>query len=264
MKRKFLFLILFSFFASYAVFSQESTSSLLTNLLKPLNSTLSTFVDDYSVITGIYSANPDVKGAASIGSFPSFRFGTHFGAIFMTNPIRFLKSIDIGGMNYDKLTNMDSFKGAKDVIGFFDKNFLPIPVTSYSLEIGLPKGFSVGSNFQVIPIGDFVNGIVPEAKTYLNGLTFWGVGANFNYTIMKEYKWFPSLSVGSGFNYNSTNIDIKAPIGSITLDASADVKADASINFSSKSDISTFYFDFTISKNFIFFQPFINLKFTQT
>jgi len=247
---------------SFNLFSEETTNQVVKEFLKPLNSTISIFVNDYSKIVGLYSANQDVKGSASIGSFPSFRVGTNFGTIFLANPLRFLRSIDFGGMNYEKLTKLETLSSAKDAIDFFDKNFLPVPVTSYTFEIGLPKGFSVGSSFQIIPIGDFIRGVSPDTQNYLNGLTFWGLGANFNYTIMKEYRWLPSISVGSGFNYNSTNFDIKMPMGNLKIDASNDLKSE--LNFSSKSDISTFYFDFTVSKTFIFFQPFVNVKFTQS
>lgn len=264
MKKIFSFSLIFLFLLGFTLYSEEN--ELLKEFLAPFNSTITQFVNDYSTFLGLYSGNPDVKGSASIGSFPSFRFGTNFGAIFMTNPIRFLKTINLGTTSYEDLINGGALGGAKDVINFFDDNFIPIPVTTYTFEVGLPKGMSVGGNFQIIPIGDFAKGVVvpyvPSIGNLLGNITYWGVGLNFNYTIMKEYKYYPSISVGGGFNYNSATFEIKAPIGNIKIDNSNDLKSD--IVFKTKGDISTFYFDFTISKNFIFFQPFLNLKFTQT
>jgi len=262
MKKKIILAVLLSFLLGIAVFSENSTNPIVQKFLEPFNVTIATFTNDYSAFVGLYSANSDVKGDASIGSFPSFRVGSSVGTIFLTNPLRFLKTINIGGMNYEKVKKLDALNSMKESITFFDENFLPIPITTHSFEIGLPKGFSVGSNFHIVPIGDFIKAVSPETQNYISSVMFWGIGVSFNYTVMKEYKWFPSISVGSAFNYSSANFDIKIPFDSLKIDSSNDLKAQ--LNFYTKSDISTFSFDFTVSKTFLFFEPFVNFKFTQS
>jgi len=262
--KKFIFVIICFLLISTALFS-DAKDDFLKDVFGSFNDIVDAFSEDYSKITGLYGSGGELKGAASIGSFPSFRFGATLGTIFFTNPIRFLKLIDFYDSDWAQIKGKIDATGMGEVVDWFDNNFLPIPVSNYHFHIGLPKGMNVGASFNVGPLGAIINAAAPQLTTSFNpDILHWGFGLNFSYTIFREYKYFPTISVGTGFNYSDSKMGfLNIPMGSLNLDESNDA-IPATVGFSSHSNNFSFYFDFSISKRFMFFQPYISLRFVQS
>lgn len=241
--------------------SADSKDEFLEDVLKSFNEVMDVFVVDYSKISGLYTTGGFVRGGATVGNFPAFRVGASVGTIFFNNPISFLKKVSFSDTSWDDIIDDDAFVEFKDTINWFDENFIPVPVTNFHFEIGLPKGLSVGTKFHVAPLGNFINLFYDQ---YLYKLFLWGIGVNFSYTLLKEYKFLPSMSINIGCQYSDIDIDINSiPVGETYLDSAND-QVDSEIGFASHFYNTSFFFDLTISKKLKIFQPYINLKFVQT
>jgi hypothetical protein len=131
-------------------------------------------------------------------------------------------------------------------------------------DIGLPKGFSIGGYFHVAaPSLLLLN--IPASSTYTDTMVWWGLGTQFHYTLLKEVKALPSISVGAGVSYNDTLLGLaNLPLGNVTLDSS-NLSIPATVGFKSHSYVTGFMLDFNISKNLGgWFEPFGGVKFTQS
>ena len=156
------------------------------------------------------------------------------------------------------------------LLSWLDDNFLPLPMAYYSFDIGLPKGFSVGMKFNYVPYGEVIKGaasgqnLSQEIKSLLPCVNVWQLGFNFNYCIIKDYKFFPSVAIGGGISYTDSRCGIDSfSIGSISYDTSND-NISTSIGFNSITNTTSFFIDFTVSKKFVFFEPFVSIKFIQS
>lgn len=258
MKKK----IIIVFIIAMVLFTAHSSveNDFLNNLFSPLNDVVDDFAEDYSVLGGVYNAGGEIRGAASIGSFPSFRVGATFGTILVTNPFGFLKQIDINDTGYSDL--ISSLGTVGDVLAWFDNYFLPMPIANYHFHIGLPAGLTVGMKFNIGPLGSIITAAAPMAEDFLHELLHWGVGGNLTYTILKEHKYYPTISVSGGVQYSQFTMAVGVPGITIAFDATNDIET--SLSFESEYNNLSLYFDFSISKKFIFFQPFISFKFIQT
>lgn len=252
---------------SFSAFSQTDQHEVFYNdMFSSFSEALIMFAEDYSVISSLYNAGGSLQGSASIGSFPSFRVGTTFNVIFFTNPVNFLKEVQIGEYGYDKIV-----ANGTAVIDWFDDNFLPLPYTSYYIEAGLPLGLTASIKFNASDLGGVVNGIVdsiPSAnsiKTFVPDLFLWGIGGDIGYTILKDFSFFPTLAVSTGGFYSSVSFALKdVNIGNVEFGGISGDSINTTMSFTSKSDISSLFFDFAISKRLLFFEPFANMKFVQT
>lgn len=244
--------------------SHASGNQVLIDMFqKSFNDSINTYINEYSLITGFYTTGGDVKGAASIGNFPSFRVGATAGIIFMNNPVNFIKKIHFSKTDWNSLQNESSLSEAAKYLNWFDQYFLPLPVNVYNFEIGLFNGFSIGGRFHVLPAGAFAR-TNEDAKKNIYEILTWGLGANFSYTILKEYNYFPSISVGAGVNYSDVFIWLdNMSVGNVYLD-STNPDIPATIGFKTHHYTTSFFFDFSISKSIKFFQPFASMKFVQT
>ena len=250
---------------STSMFADSAKDIFLNDVFQTFTDIVDTFAQDYSVITGLYTTAGEVKGSASIGEFPSFRAGASIGTIFFRNPMRFIKKIDFYGTNWTGIQDKLESEGLLSAIDWFDQNFLPIPVTNFHFHVGLPYGLTVGSRFHIAPIGGFANAIAPASvKQYAPEILLWGLGVNFTYTILKEHKNLPTIAVGFGVQYSDTKIGIYGiPIGTVNLDESNDA-IKSTVGFGAHNNNVSIYFDFSVSKRFLFFQPFFSMKFVQT
>lgn len=262
--KKNIFTFICIFLISLNLFS-DAKDDFLKDVFGSFNDIVDTFAEDYSKITGLYAAGGELKGAASIGGFPSFRFGATLGTIFFTNPIKFLKMINFYQSDWQQIKGKIDSLGMGEAVDWFDNNFLPIPVSNYHFHIGLPKGMNVGGNFNIGPIGAIIKAASPELASSFNpDILHWGFGLNFTYTILREYKYFPTISIGTGFNYSDSKMGfLNIPMGNLNLDESND-SIPAHVGFTTHSNSASFYFDFSISKRFMFFQPYLSLRFVQT
>jgi len=246
------------------LFGNAAQDHFFNNVFYNFNDMVDMLALDYSKIAGLYTAGGDITGSASAGHFPAFRAGAAVGVIFLKNPLRFIKPIDFFGLKWSDVTNELENVGLYSVVNFFDQNFLPLPVSYYSFDIGLPLGFTVGAKFNVGPLGAVIKGASSAASEYLNNILHWSVGGNVKYTIMRDHKYFPCLSVGMGTQYSYTLFDIKnIPIGNVYLDSN-NTSIPSTIGFYSQNNNTSIYFDFAISKRLLFFQPFAGFKFVQT
>jgi len=266
--KKVLIIIFLTFF-SFFLFSQSAKDVFLDPMKLSLSEIIDNYASDYSRIAGIYTSGGGVKGAASVGNFPSFRIGSHFGVILYTNPLNFIKKIKFANVTWDGLVgNLPS--QAKDTINWFDSYFIPIPVYNYDIEMGVVHGLSFGGRFHIAPVGTLAKAVMPSIPTaseytsYIKDILFWGLGLNLNYTFLKEYKYFPSISTGFGADFSQSTFGIdKIPLPPVSID-SQNPSIPGTIGFLSNNFNTSFYIDFTISKKFLFFQPFVNLKLIQT
>lgn len=247
------------------IFPETAEEIFYNNTFNAFKDSINHYAIDISTISGLYNASGEVRGSASIGSFPSFRVNGSFGVLFYRNPISFLKKINFANFNWDNMINSGGV-----IISWLDDYFFPLPMAYYSFDIGLPKGFSVGMKFNYVPYGDFIKGVVQNnnlgntEKSLLPFINVWQLGAHFNYCIVKDYKFFPSVSIGGGVYYTDSRWGIDSfSIGSISYDESND-NIKTSIGFNSITNTTSFFVDFTVSKKFVFFEPFVSLKFIQS
>ncbi|OHD16858.1 MAG: hypothetical protein A2086_12375 [Spirochaetes bacterium GWD1_27_9] len=264
-----IYIIICLFLINIFIFSdttQATKDEFFNDYFGTFNNAITTLTKDYSTISGLYNSTGFVKGSASIGSFPSFRVSANLGVIFFQNPLNFLKKVSFAKVDWSGIKK-DLPAGLKEPLLWMDNNFIPVPVTNYTIGIGLPYGMEVGTKFNIAPIGSFIKQVTassPDVTKNIGDILFWGVGVSFDYTILKEYKYFPSISVGTGFDYSDVSISFqKIPVGNVNLDPSND-SIPANIGFNTHNYNMGFFFEFTISKKFIFFEPFVNLKFIQT
>lgn len=254
-------LILFSLAIINAATPKEQ---FLNDVFYSLNGIVDLFASDYSRIAGIYTAGADFSGSASISNFPSFRIGATIGTIFFTNPLNFLKKINFLSITWSDAK--DNLKGSEllNAVNFFENDFIPIPVSYYNFDIGLPKGFSVGAKFNIGPISAIVNSANPGTKDYLRSFLLWGIGINTKYAITRDNKYLPAMSVGAGVQFGHTEFYISnIRVGGAYLDPSNE-SIPCALGFFLRNDNTSFYFDFAISKRISFFQPFASLRFVQT
>ncbi len=261
--KKFL-LSLLLIFLPVTIFANIAQDHFFNNVFYNFNDMVDMLALDYTKIAGLYTAGGDITGSASVGHFPAFRAGATAGVIFFKNPLRFIKPIDFFGLKWADVTNKLDDVGLLPVVDFFDQNFLPIPVSYYSFDMGLPRGFNVGVKFNIGPLGSVIKGASPAAAEYVNEILHWSAGVNFKYTIMRDHKYFPSISTGVGVQYSYTVFDLKdIPVGNVYLDSTNDV-IPSKMGFYSQNNNTSIYFDFTISKRIKFFQPYAGFKFVET
>ncbi len=264
MTKKYL-LFFFFIFRVNLFFPETAEEIFFNNTFNAFKESINQYAIDISNIAGLYNASGEVRGAASIGSFPSFRVNATFGVLFYRNPLFFLKRINFANFNWDNMLD----KGGV-LLSWLDDNFLPLPMAYYSFDIGLPKGFSVGMKFNYVPYGEVIKGaasgqnLSQEIKSLLPFVNVWQLGFNFNYCIIKDYKFFPSVAIGGGISYTDSRWGIDSfSIGSISYDTSND-NISTSIGFNSITNTTSFFIDFTVSKKFVFFEPFVSIKFIQS
>jgi hypothetical protein len=268
MKKVILF---FTFiFLSVYLFPDSAKDIFKNEMFSSFTEAVDSFVTDYSRISGIYNANGIVRGAASIGDFPSFKVGSNVGVIFFTNPLNFVKKVQFGQINWGSLENKIDSAGFGTYYNWFNSNFIPIPVSNYDFEIGAVKGISFSAKFHVGPFDSTIKNVmsvIPETKDYVKNvgeISFWGMGSGINYTFFKEYKYFPSISTSFVTDFSQISMgfsDIDLPLLYIDSD---NPSVPSTLSFSSKTYVTSFSVDFTISKNFLFFQPFLSMKLTQS
>lgn len=263
MKKK-LMVSFFIMLSCLLLYSQTSSDKeeFMSEIFKSFHDSIDVLVNDYSAICGFYTTSGQLEGAASIGSFPSFRIGMTTGVIFMTNPIRFLKEINFSNNSWNTIRKEKEFKDFKPYFSWFDSYFLPLPLTRINFDVGLPKGFSVGGHFHVMPVGSVLFSL---SEPEINSATILaGGGLNFTYTFLKEYRNLPSVSTGFETAFSYVGIDVRnIPVGTIYLDSS-NPDVPAKLGFLTKNYTVSFAVDFSISKRIRFFQPFVNLKFVQS
>ncbi|MBN2544223.1 MAG: hypothetical protein JXB50_00400 [Spirochaetes bacterium] len=261
--KKFFFTFLLIFLTAL-IFSNAAQDHFINNVFYNFNGMVDMLALDYSKIAGLYTAGGDITGSASVGHFPAFRAGATAGVMFFKNPLRFIKPIDFFGLKWADVTDKLQDAGLLDGVNFFDQNFLPIPISYYSFDIGLPRGFTIGGRFNIGPLGSVVKKASTSAEQYINDILHWSIGANFKYTIMRDYKYFPAMSVGMGTQFSYTLFDLKdIPIGNVNLDE-FNPSIPATMGFYSQNSNTSIFFDFAISKRILFFQPFAGFKFVQT
>jgi len=246
-------------------FSETAEEIFYQNTFNAFKESANQYAIDVSNIAGLYGASGEVKGSASIGSFPSFRVNATLGVLFYRNPIYFLKKIEFANFNWDNLLNNN---GA--ILSWLDEYAFPLPMAYYSFDIGLPKGFSVGMKFNYVPYGEFIKAVANSTqltstlRSFLPTMNVWQLGVHFNYCIVKDYKFFPSLSIGSGVYYTDSRFSIDSiSIGKISYDNN-NKDISTSIGFNSITNTTSFFIDFNVSKKFLFFEPFFSMKFIQS
>jgi hypothetical protein len=252
------FLLLFVITMSY-----PTDNPILNGLFQQsFNDSINSYITEYSLVTGFYTTGGEVKGSAAIGNFPSFRVGATIGTIFMNNPIEFIKKMHFSTTDWNSIRNDSSLSGMVKYLNWFDANFLPLPVNVYNFDIGLFKGFSVGGKFHVVPAGALAR-TNEAAKKNIYELLSWGIGTNVTYAILKEYNYFPSLSVSTGVNYSDVTVWFdNIAVGDVYLDSNN--KVPTTLGFYTHNYTTSFYFDFSVSKTIKFFEPFVSVKFVQT
>lgn len=248
------------FFIFIMTAGSQSGKDIFTNYIaQSVNSSIDILVKDYSRIGGLYTTGGIVKGSASSGPFPSFRAGTSVGVIFYDNPFRFLQVLQIASTDWEAMKQNTTFK--PNIFGQLENRVLPLPVTNFHFEVALPHNLSLGGRFHIVPIGELIKA---GGSSSTETVTLWGVGVNLSYLIMSDYKFRPALSVSTGFQYSDSHIHLKeVSIGTIYLDSNNSA-IPAYIGYDTHFFNPTFYFDFTLSKRIRFFQPYLNLKFSQT
>lgn len=250
-------LLLFIFIMATA--GQSGKDIFKSYIAQSVNSSMDILVKDYSQIGGLYTSGGIVKGSASTGPFPSFRAGTTVGVILFDNPFRFLQVLKISSTDWEAMKKNTTFK--PNVFGPLDNRFLPLPVHNFHFEVALPHNLSVGGRFHIIPVGELIKA---GGSTSTQTVTLWGFGVNLSYLIMSDHKFRPALAVSTGFQYSDSHIHLKeVNIGTVYLDSNNST-IPAYIAYDTHFFSPTFYFDFTLSKRIKFFEPYLNLKFSQT
>ncbi len=261
MNKKYLFLFFFILILYNFIFSETAEEIFYNNTFTALKDSIEQYAIDVSKISGLYAVSGEVRGSASIGSFPSFRVNASSGFLFYNNPVFFLKKINFANLNWDTLLNNT---GA--FFSWLYDYFIPLPVAFYSFDIGLPKGFSVGMKFNYAPYGEFLKAVISDEnmKNFVPTINVWQLGVHFNYCIVKDYKFFPSIAIGAGVYYTDSRLDMNPiSVGNISYDNTND-NIPTSIGFNSVTNTTSFFIDFTISKKFVFFEPFISMKLIQS
>lgn len=263
MNKKLIF-SLFIIFSCLVLSSQTDSDKeeFMSEIFKSFHDSIDVLVNDYSSIAGFYTTGGQVAGAASIGSFPSFRIGMTTGIIYFTNPLRFLKEINFSNNTWNTIRKESEFKNYKPYFSWFDSFFIPLPLARINFDIGLPRGFAIGGHLHVMPVGSTLTAI-PEPQ--VTPATFMaGGGVRFSYTFLKEFKRLPSFSAGFETAFSYVGVDVQnIPLGTIFLDA-ANPNVPAELGLTIKNYTVSFAIDFGISKQIRFFQPFVNLKFVQS
>ncbi len=236
----------------------------LNDLFSSFEDTIDYINSDYSSISGLGSSGGKVTGSASIGDFPSFRFGTSSGMIMFDNPFKGFKNLNFSGNDWDSIYDDAGFGNESSPVGWFDRYFLPIPLSTIHFQIGLPKGFAIGGDFTILPIGSLTQNTASINK-YLKEFTIWRIGLNLNYTIIKDTgSYLPSISVGAGGSYFDMLINIESiDIGELYFDED-NTDISTKFTFYQHTYVPTIYFTFALSKKFLFFEPFIQAKLTQS
>jgi hypothetical protein len=252
--------------ATMAVSAQDTSTDIL---YEPFFDLVTSYSRNSAVISGLFTTEGEVRGAASAGTFPSFRAGASIGTIFYRSPMKFIKSFSFFGSNWETIQQTGPSELLAPLV-WFDDNFLPIPVTNYHFHIGLPKGLEVGTKFTVAPYGDFIKSVatsIPGSdsfSSYLPTMMVWGLGADVRYTIMKEHRAFPTISLGLGVTYSDTSIGFNnLGLGTVELDETDDA-IPISMNFNNRNNNTSISLEFSISKRLKFFQPFFTMRLVQT
>ncbi len=263
MKKIFLLTLIFvsaSFFRLYPVNTELSRA-----ILSTLDSSLNRFVDDYGSVQGLTLTSSFYDGRASTGAFPSFKLDFSLGSVFQTTPFAFLSDVSVFGWTFD---NMKTELGATydNNLAFFDNYFFPLPAFGSRIEVGLPMNFSAGLCFNVLPltpIFNYASQTVP-ALAMFGELMYWSVGSNLRYTILRDANFTPDVSVNFGVIYSDFTFALTdISVGSFDLDTD-NKSVPAAFGFNTRFCSTVFYLEAAISKKFMFFRPFLNMKLVQT
>ncbi len=266
--KKLRFLFLSVIFFSVVSLSHGVDTELSRAIMSSLTQSIGTFVNDYGRVQGVYGTTAYFDGRSSVGEFPSFRLDFSIGAILNYNAFGFLSKVNAFGWTYDDMK--ESLGGVyTGGLKFFDDNFFPLPMTGIKLEIGLPYNLSAGVLFSILPVSPILDlvrsniGGTSGVLSYFNTMMFWNVGGNVRYTLLRDSKFTPDISVNIGFIYSDSTFQLQGiSAGSIQLDDDSNV--DASFGFNSRFQSSIIFLEGAISKKFGAFRPFLNFKLVQT
>ncbi|HBD94347.1 MAG: hypothetical protein A2015_00305 [Spirochaetes bacterium GWF1_31_7] len=264
MNKVMCFVVLFFYLLSSQLFADDN-DVFMGSFFQSVYTTVNLMNESYSKMAGIKSSGGVLKGSASTGNFPSFSIGTSISLLFFTNPFDFLKKLDISGY---KIFNVMSQDGETNPINWLDAYFLPVPVPAYHFEVGLPKGFLIAGNFTFFSFSrDEIYKRIPLASLGVPSIplqTFlsWGIGFRTGYTIMNSKAFLPCIAATVGFDFSEQKIIFdEYDIGKLSIGTSS---INGNVSFNYLTQVPSLTTSLTISKLFIFFEPYFDMRFSQS